>query len=198
MKMLLTKVALAVSLALLPAALHAQSQDVAYGRLTVNFSSSFQSSVAAVGISVTDLNGNALVNGSTTFTGVGGALDVTTAAGELLHTGGYLLTFGSNKVELSSPVIDTTSTSSPVISVLVIVNSHIVSRMPLFTLAAPPGFVTPLPTSAGTVQLAGVLLSVAPQMATELNGLLGANVIPAGLAAGTETQYSVFSSYSGM
>lgn len=195
--MLLTKVALAVSTVLLPAALHAQSQDVAYGRLTVNFSSSFQSSVASVGISVTDLNGNALLNGSTTFTGVGGALDVTTAAGELLHSGGYILTFGSNRVELSSPVIDTTNTLSPMISVLVIVNGSVLRRMPLFTLSAPPGFVTPLLTSAGTVQLTGILLSVAPQMATELNGLLGANVIPSGLAAGTETQYSVFSSYSG-
>lgn len=195
--MLLTKVAFAVSTALLPAALHAQSQDVAYGRLTVSFSSSFQSSVGAAGISVTDLNGNALLNGSTTFTGVGGALDVTTAAGELLHSGGYILTVGSNKVELSSPVIDTTNTSSPVISVLVIVNGSMMSRMPLFTLSAPPGFITPLPTSAGTVQLTGILLYVAPQMATELNSLLGANVIAAGLAAGTETQYSVFSSYSG-
>lgn len=197
MKMLLTKVALAASTMLVPAALQAQSQDVAYGRLTVNFSSSFQSAIAAAGISVTDLNGNALSSGSTTFTGVGGALDVTTAQGELLHSGGYLLTIGGNKVELANPVIDTTNTSSPVISVLVVVNGGVVSRIPLFTLSAPPGFVTPLPTSAGTVQLTGILLYVAPAMASELNGLLGANVIAPGLAAGTETQYSVFSSYSG-
>lgn len=195
--MLLTKVALAVSTALLPAALYAQSQDVAYGRLTVNFSSSFQSSIAAAGISITDLNGNALSSGATTFTGVGGALDLTTAQGELLHSGGYLLTIGGNKVELASPVIDTSNTATPMITVLVVVNGTIVSRMPLFTLQAPPGFVIPLSSSAGTVQLSNILLYIAPAMATELNGLLGANVIASGLAAGTETQYSVFSSYSG-
>ncbi len=197
MKMLLTKVALAVSTALLPLALHAQSQDVAYGRLTVNFSSSFVSSIAGAGISVTDLNGNALVNGSTTFTGVGGALDVTTAAGELLHSGGYLLTIGSNKVELSSPVIDTTNPNAPFITVLVVVNKAVVGRLPLFALIAPPGFIIPFPVNAGTVYLTGILLTLTPQIANELNGLLGANVITAGLSVGTESQYSVFSSYLG-
>ena len=195
--MLLTKVALAVSTVLVPAALHAQSQDVAYGRLTVNFSSDFQSSIAGIGISVTDLNGNALQNGSTVFTGVGGALDVTTAAGELLHTGGYLLTIGSNKVELSSPIIDTTNPSAPFITVLVVVNKTVIGRMALFALVAPPGFIIPFSTNAGTVYLTGILLTLAPQITNELNGLLGANVIQAGIPVGTESQYSVFSNYQG-
>ncbi len=197
MKLLLTKVALAVSVALLPVALHAQSQDVAYGRLTVNLSSNFLSSIGGIGISVTDLNGNALPSGTTTFRGVGGALDVTTARGELLHSGGYLVTIGNTMVELRSPVIDTTVASTPVISVLVIVNGSVVSRMPLFTMSMPSGFATPLATSAGTVQLTGIALSIAPQMAAELNAVLGQNLIPSGYAAGTESQYSVFSTDSG-
>ena len=195
--MLLTKVALVLSIALAPALLHAQAQDVAYGRLTISFSSSFLSSIAAAGITITDLNGNPLNSGSTTFTGVGGELNLVNAAGELLHTGGYVLTIGSNTVQLLNPVIDTTNIYGPVISALVVVNGAVVSRIPLFTLLPPANFSVPLPSTAGTVQLAGVFLFVSPALATELNSILGSNVISSGLAAGTETQYSVFSTYTG-
>ena len=197
MKNLFAQVALALSVIAAPAMLHAQAQDVAYGRLTVNFSPGFLSSVNGAGITITDLSGNALQNGSSVFTGVGGALDVTSAAGELMHDGGFILTVGSNTVRMQNLVIDTTNLSSPVIIALSIVNGSVTGRVPLFTLLAPPGFVTPLPSTAGTVLLSGIFIYIAPAAASELNSLLGSNVIPAGLAAGTETQYSVFSSYSG-
>ena len=180
-----------------PAMLHAQAQDVAYGRLTVNFSSSFLNSASGAGITITDLSGSALANGSAVFTGVGGALDVNSAAGELMHDGGYILTVGSNTLRMQNLVIDTTNLSAPVITALTIVNGTVMGRIPLFTLLAPPGFVTPLPSTAGTVLLSGIFIYIAPAAASELNSLLGGNVISAGLAAGTETQYSVFSTYSG-
>ncbi len=138
------------------------------------------------------------MNGSTTLTGVGGVLDLSSAVGELVHTGGLLLTMGSNTMRLQDLIIDTTNTSAPVISGLVIVNNVTVSRFPIFTLAAPPGFTVPLPSTAGTVQLSGINIAISPAMASQLNSFIGANVVPAsGVSAGTETQYSVFSTYAG-
>ena len=197
MKTILTRITLALSTLALPAMMHAQAQDVAYGRLTVNFSSNFLNSISAAGITVTDLNGIALQSGTAIFAGVSGSLNPSSAAGELNFAGGYILGVNGNVVELSSPVIDTTNLSAPMVTVLVVVNGSVVGRIPLFTLAAPPGFSTPLATQAGTVLLSGIYVSVAPAMASELNGLLGGSVIAAGLSAGTETQYSVFSTYSG-
>ena len=100
-------------------------------------------------------------------------------------------------MELSSPVIDTTNRTVPVITVLVVVNGAVVGRMPLFALVTPAGLSTPYPINAGTVQLTGIQLNLTSQIANELNALLGANVIPAGFPAGTESQYTVFAAPSG-
>ncbi len=192
LKNLFPKLALALSVAAAPMMLHAQAQDIAYGRLTINFDPTFIQNVQSIGISITDLNGNALVNNSLTMTSVGGSLDVTNGAGEVLHTGGIMLKIGSNVVRVENMVIDTTNSSTPEITGLYVINGKILGRIPVFTLSAPPGITVPLPVNAGTTSLNGIYINIAAATAMQLNTLIGGNAVPTGSNAGTETEYTVF------
>jgi hypothetical protein len=77
-----------------------------------------------------------LKQGTVNFPVVAGAIDLTNAKGELIHSGGLTLSAGGTKVQLQSFTIDTAS-AQPVISGIVSVNGQLLGRLPLFNLVLP-------------------------------------------------------------
>jgi hypothetical protein len=99
-------------------------------------------------------------------------VDLQTARGEIIHSGGLTLTAGSTEVRLQSFTIDTTG-SSPVPTGLVVVNNKLVGWLPLFNLQLPAGITLPLkPSGEGVLRLKGVGVMLTGPAANALNGVL--------------------------
>jgi hypothetical protein len=197
MKPLIGKAFIAVALATTSLATYAQTPSqtpsVDFGRTTIALNADFISSLQGLGASITDLKNNLLQNNSVTFKATGGAVDLTTSAGEVEHTGGLLVNAAGTIIRIQNFIIDTSNPTSPVITAQFIVSDHFVSRIPLFVVQPPPGFSLPLQTQAGVLQENGLILTLAPATASLLNTLFGAQVVPAGLNVGTANAYVVFS-----
>lgn len=148
-----------------------QTRTLNGGFTTVTLSSSFVSALNTLGVTTGTVNPSELEGGMVSFPVVGGALDLSSAAGNILHSGGLTLTAGSTVVTLQSFIIDTTST--PEITGLVSVNGKLVGRLPLFDIMLPPGFTTPLMPTGIMLQLKHVSLTLDFQAAKALDGAFG-------------------------
>src|SRR5258705_9218521 len=95
MKRSLSKAIVVFALACTPSLMHAQSPSqtpsVDFGRTTVQLNSEFVNSIQVLGAVLTDLHNNPLQNNSFTVRATAGAIDLTTSAGEVEHTGGLLV-----------------------------------------------------------------------------------------------------------
>jgi|GEM_PF-1649679 len=197
MKRSLSKAALLVALACTPVIMHAQTPSqtpsVDFGRTTVQLSPSFLNSIQGLGATITDLKNNPLQNNSITFRATGGAVDLTTSAGEIEHTGGLLVNAAGTIVRIQNFIIDTSNPTNPVITAQFIVSDHFVVRIALFNIQPPAGFSLPLQLQSGVLQENGLILTLAPATATALNTLFGGQVVQAGTNIGTANAYVVFS-----
>lgn len=113
-----------------------------------------------------------------------GQIDLTTAHGEIVHSGGLNLKAGNTTVTLSDFVIDATG-GAPVLTGLVSVDGNLVARLPLFavTLTQPPGVKNY--GVAGKFSLDGAILSLTGDAATALNQAFGVNAFAPGLPIGS-------------
>lgn len=119
-------------------------------------------------------------------------VDLQTARGEIVHSGGLTLTAGSTEVRLQSFTIDTTG-SSPVLTGLVVVNNKLVGRLPLFNLQLRAGITLPLkPSGEGVLRLKGVGVVLTGPAANALNGVYGTTALKGGFGIGTANVYLVF------
>jgi hypothetical protein len=169
-----------------------QTPSVDFGRTTVQFSSNFASSLQGLGVVVTDLKNNPLQNNAITLRATGGAVDLTTSAGEVEHTGGLLFNASGTIIRVQNLVIDTSNPAAPVITAAFVVNDHFVTRLPVFNIQPPAGFTLPLQLQSGVFQENGLILTLAPATATALNNVFGAPVMQAGANIGTASAYVVF------
>ncbi len=196
MKHLLSKASLAMALActapIVLAQTPSQTPSVDYGRTTVQLNSGFVGSLQSLGAVVTDLQGNALQNNSVTVLATGGAVDLTTSAGDIEHTGGLRINVAGAVIRIQNFIIDTSNPTAPVITADFVANDHFTARIPLFNFQPPAGFSLPLHLTAGVLQENGLILTLAPATAATLNALFGAQVIPAGITIGTANVYVVF------
>lgn len=154
------------------------------GTTTVELDAGFTGALASLGVEL-GLAGNARVGAA----GVGfpipaGEIDLETAAGEIVHTGGITLTAGDLTVTLSTFIIDTTG-ESPVLTGLVKANNDLLFRAPLFDLELPAGLTLPLrPSRLGQLPLPGVGLTLTAAAADLLNAVFEVEAFEEGLVIG--------------
>jgi len=197
MKRSLSKAVFVFALACTPSLVHAQSPSqtpsVDFGRTTVQLSSSFVSSIQGLGAVITDLHNNPLQDNSFTVRATGGAVDLTTSAGEIEHTGGLLVNAAGTIIRIQNFTLDTSNPTNIVITAEYIVNDHFASRIALFNVQPPPTLTLPLQLQSGVLQVNGLVLTLAPAAASTLNTIFGGPVVQAGTNIGTANAYVVFS-----
>lgn len=154
------------------------------GTTTVELDAGFVGALDSLGVDL-GLAGNA----RTRPVGVGfpipaGEIDLETAAGEIIHTGGITLTAGDLTVTLSTFIIDTTG-DSPVLTGLVKSNNDLLFRAPLFDLELPEGLTLPLTTTRlGQLRLPGVGLTLHAEAAELLNAVFEVDAFEEGFVIG--------------
>lgn len=189
--------ALSLALAYTPSMVLAQTPSqtpsVDFGRTTVQLGPSFINSIQGLGAVITDLQGNPLQNNALTVRATGGAVDLTTSAGEIEHTGGLLVNAAGTILRIQNFTIDTSNPTAPVLTAAFIVNDHFASRLALFNLIPPAGFSLPLQLQSGVLQVNGLGLTLAPATASAINAVLGGQYLQPGTSIGTANLYVVFS-----
>lgn len=193
MRSILNKVVLVFAAAFACSTLHAQSPSVVYGRTTLQLNSNFVNSFQGQGAVLTDLDFHPFLNNSVTFPAKGGAVDMGSAKGEVYHSGGILAVAGGNTIRIQDLVLDTSNPGAPLFTALVVVNTLVQGRMPLFNVQPPPGFSLPLPLQADILQENGLGLFLTSAMASEINNVFGGQVVQAGTYIGTANAYLLFS-----
>jgi hypothetical protein len=181
------KTVLGLMVAASAACAQAQTRTVEFGKTAVTPSDGFVSALEGLGVKLGVVAPSTkLSDGRLTFLVTGGAVDLKTAAGQIIHSGGLTLTAGKTVVVLQSFIIDTTS--KPVLTGLVVVNGNLVGRIPLFDLQLPAGLTLPLqPSPDGLLDLPGVGVTLDSQAAAALNGVFKVNAFKAGFDIGTAT-----------
>jgi hypothetical protein len=197
MKRFLSKAIFVFALACTTSLVHAQSlsqtPSVEFGRTTVQLSSSFVNSIQGLGAVITDLRNNPLQNNSFTVRATGGALDLTTSAGEIQHAGGLLVNAAGTILRIQNLTLDTSNPTNLVITADYIINDHFASRIALFNVQPPAGLTLPLQLQSGVLQVNGLVLTLAPATASTIDTLLGGQFVQAGENIGTANAYVVFS-----
>ena len=159
----------------------------------MQLSSSFLNSIQGLGAVITDLHNNPLQDNSFTVRATGGAVDLTTSAGEIEHTGGLLVNAAGTIIRIQNFTLDTSNPTNLVITAQYIVNDHFASRVALFNVQPPPTLTLPLQLQSGVLQVNGLVLTLAPAAASTLNTIFGGPVVQAGTNIGTANAYVVFS-----
>ena len=181
LKTAIPRVLATVAITVLAAGASAQQTKTLFtGRTSVKLSSAFTAALSNLNVSVGRVFPTEVEDGVATFPVTGGAIDLDTAAGNILHSGGLTLKAGDTKVALQSYIIDTTG--KPVITGLVVWNGKLIGRYPLFDITLPAGFSLPLKLKENRLVLKGVGLTLDPVAAGALNGIFnlsGTNAIPA-------------------
>src|SRR5258705_9005735 len=148
MKRSMSKAIFVFALACMPSLVHAQSQSqtpsVDFGRTTVQLSSTFVNAIQGLGAVITDLHNNPLQNNSFTVRATGGALDLTTSAGEVQHTGGLLVNAGGAVIRIQNLTIHTTNSTKLGFTADFVINDHFSFCISFFHLHTPPGLLLPL------------------------------------------------------
>lgn len=167
-----------------------KTRTINYGLTTVRLSDTFTFAIKSLDVTAGTIEPTRIRDGVVGFPVVSGAIDLDTAAGNILHSGGLTLTAGETQVKLQSFIIDTTG-SSPAITGLVVVNGKLLGRLALFDLALPSGFSLPLDADHGVLQLKGVGVTLDAGAATALNGVFSVNAFAGGLNIGTADVFAI-------
>lgn len=172
-----------LSLAVFSSVALAAPSDVYRGiRTDVTFSSVFASALESLGVSVKPLGNAKIINGKAQFKIPLASLDLESAKGELVHSGGLRLKAGSTIVDLTNFIIDTTNTSDAYLSGLVKVNGSVVARLRLFDLTL-PALSLPLPKQKNLL-IPNVVVELNAGAASVLNQVFGVSAFTGGLLIG--------------
>jgi len=169
----LTLAGAAVALALTTCTSFAQDiYTVQGGRTTVTFSNAFLADLTALKITPTALYGSQTYANQAFFPISGGEISLTTAAGQILHSGGIFLTQGTKQVRLQSFILTTTG-EQPYISALVVANDRLIGRINVFDVELPSTLTLPIVPHSGDFFLSGLKLNLDPAGAAALNDAFG-------------------------
>ena len=174
-----------VAFAMLISADHAfaqKTETIESGRTTVALAGGFVSALGSLGVTPGTIAPTRLHSGTVNFPVTGGAIDLDTAVGQVLHSGGLTLTAGQTQATLQS-FIDTTSAS--MITGLVSVDGKLLGRLPLFDLALPSGITLPLKPRDGRIILKGVGVMLDSTAAGALNSVFHVSAFEGGFNIGT-------------
>ena len=153
------------------------------GKTTIRLAETFTSTVTGFGAQPGTVSPTQLQNGGVDFPITGGAIDLATAKGQFLHSGGLTFTSGSTQVRLESLIMDTTGTT-PQITGLVVIDNALAGRLPLFDLKLPNGLTLPLKTTDDVLSLTDVAVTATNATAQTLSARFRVTV-PANLVVGT-------------
>jgi hypothetical protein len=167
-----------------------KTETVEGGRTTVTLAESFVSALSSLGVTPGTVTPTELRGAKVNFPITGGAIDLETGDGQILHSGGLTLTAGNNEVKLQSFIIDTTG-AQPVITGLVVVNGKLVGRLSLFNLTPPSGVSLPLKPSYGVLETKGIGVTLTAGAAAALNEVFGIKALAGGLDIGTADGFAI-------
>lgn len=122
----------------------AQAQDtkiVESGHLTINLGCEFMRAIKTLGISLHTNKPAEHKGEKLKFPFVGGALDIANGRGNMITNGGLILKNATATLQLQNLIVSTTG--SPLIESLVIVNGTLLDRYPFFHLILPVGLTPP-------------------------------------------------------
>ncbi len=192
---LMTRTSLALTILCIAAAGYGQqTRTVESGRTSVTLSSTFTSALQSLNVTPGVVAPTHIWDGVASFPITGGALDLDTAFGNILHSGGLTLAAGNTHVRLQSFIIDTTA-PAPVLTGLVVVKGKLVGRVPLFNVVPPAGLTLPLkPDDCVLLKLNGVELTLTSTAASALNSIFSVSAFAPGLDIGTARVYAFLSS----
>jgi len=176
-----------VLLCVLPTLAAAEKQTtvtVAGGVTKVKLSDGFVSALKSLGVDAGTVAPTRIYEGTADFPVTGGAVDLTTAAGNIIHSGGLILETPKTVVRLESFIIDTTG-AAPELTGLVVVNGTLVGRLVLFNLILPSGFSVPLKTEGPLLSLKDVKVELSSAAAGALNSVFDVKAFAAGFDIGT-------------
>jgi hypothetical protein len=154
------------------------------GRTTVALAESFVSALGSLGVTPGTVRPTDLKNGRVDFPITGGAFDLDTALGQVVHSGGLTLTAGSTEIRLESFIIDTTG-STPLITGLVIADNKLIGRLPLFDLTLPKGITLPIKPAHNVFKVEGIGVTLTATAASALNGAFHTSALTGGVDIGT-------------
>jgi hypothetical protein len=175
---------LAFLLVLPMGALAQHTETIEAGRTTVNLASSFVSALGSLGVTPGTIGPTELKGSWVNFPITGGAFDLDTALGQVLHSGGLTLTAGSTEVRLQSFIIDTTG-SAPQITGIVVADGKLVGRLPLFNLTLAENISLPIKPEGGVFKEKGIGVTLTASAASALNSAFHITALAGGLDIGT-------------
>jgi len=115
------------------------------------------------------------------FPVTGGAVDLKSLKGEIIHSGGLTLTAGKTQVRLQGFTIDTSGTA-PLLTGLVTANGVLLGRVPLFDINLSGASVR---VNDGILTITGVGLTLDKAAAAALNHVFDVKAFTSGLPIGT-------------
>jgi hypothetical protein len=163
-----------------------QTNTVGTGLTSVTLSSGFVSALKTLDVTPGVVAPTTIAGAVATFPVIGGALDLDSGLGNILHNGGLTLTAGRTVVVLQSFIIDTTG-ASPVLTGLVSANGKLVGRLPLFNVIAPAGASAPVMAKNGKLSLSGATLTLTAGAASTLNSVFSVSAFVPNFPIGTAT-----------
>ncbi len=196
MKALFTKVTFAAVALLAPAALHAQTELIVYGRATIVLAPAVMQQFAALGVRVTDLSRAPIQNGTNILPALEGAIDLQTAANEVVYAGGYQIKIAGATIEIRNLTLDLVG-SSAVFSGIVIENGTFVGREAIFAISpqGPPSL--PIVPEHGTINHNGLSLNFEQPFVNLINSAVANSGLNTTTPIGTLDLYSVLAPLSG-
>ena len=194
MKSMLAKLGVAAAVTFAPFALHAQTDNVVYGQTTVALNSAFTQQLSAQGVTITDLNGNVLPNGTLTLNTLEGVLDLQTAFGEVFFSGGYQVTAAGQTIRVQDLAFSIENATTAYISGVFVVNGSFLGRQPIFTVNRNPVgtvYTLPLKPQNGVIAFNGFSLGLSPYFINLINGAVGQSGLNAGTQIGSSNVVAV-------
>ena len=161
-----------------------KTYTVEAGRTTVTLADRFVSALKSLDVTPGTISPTELKDGRVNFPITGGAIDLDSGRGQLLHSGGLTLTAGKTEVKLQSFIIDSTG-GEPVITGLVVEDGKLVGRVPLFKIYYPDGLSLPLKPDHGVLKGDNLGLSLTSTAASALNAAFHVTALSAGFDVGT-------------
>jgi hypothetical protein len=161
-----------------------KTYTVEAGRTTVTLADRFLSALKSLDVTPGTISPTELKDGRVNFPITGGAIDLDSGRGQLLHSGGLTLTAGKTEVKLQSFIIDSTG-GEPVITGLVVEDGKLVGRVPLFKIYYPDGLSLPLKPDHGVLKGDNLGLSLTSTAASALNAAFHVTALSAGFDVGT-------------
>ena len=167
-----------------------QTDQIVGGFTPFTFNSSFLGLLSGAGITVTDLAGNSLPNGTNVLPALQGVIDLQTGATNVTFKGGYQVTTQGATVRVEDMILHASEAASAVTGVIV-ENGHVLGRKEIFLVNQNPNLVLPLQVTDEILKLPTLSLGVAPDFTAELNKFLGKPVLNPGIQVATATPTAV-------